>query len=128
MSVLPLVPVADLLSPAKPMKRPTEQRAKPIKRRELKNAALVDVVFMMLFFLVLFGCLWSRSVNGNYRLVAWTECGEVKPSATSPLRSRWRHVPGGFGHWWMRGGRDGLVYKAVIAPFEAGTIFVAWDQ
>ncbi len=31
------IPVTDLLNPAKARRRPTEQRAKPIRRRELKN-------------------------------------------------------------------------------------------
>jgi hypothetical protein len=32
-------PVTDLLDPAKASRRPTEQRANPVKRRELKKAA-----------------------------------------------------------------------------------------
>jgi hypothetical protein len=40
-------PVADLLNPAQASRRPTEQRAKTIKSRELKKAAReVDFVFI----------------------------------------------------------------------------------
>ena len=42
-----IVPVIELLNPAKPRKRLTEKRAKPIKTRGLKNAAdEVNFVFM----------------------------------------------------------------------------------
>ena len=53
MPVVAIIPVTDLLNPAKASRRPTEQRAKPIKRRELKKAAReVDSVFMdVTFFL-----------------------------------------------------------------------------
>jgi hypothetical protein len=45
--VVTAVAVTDLLNPAKARRRPTEQRANPIKRRELKKAAReVDFVFM----------------------------------------------------------------------------------
>src|SRR5205809_3453782 len=42
-----IVPVTDLLNPAKARRRPTEQRAKPTKTRELKKADReVDFVFI----------------------------------------------------------------------------------
>jgi hypothetical protein len=48
-----IVPVTDLLNPAKAKTRPTEQRAKPIKRRELKKADRdVDFVFTDVVFFV----------------------------------------------------------------------------
>jgi prolyl-tRNA editing enzyme YbaK/EbsC (Cys-tRNA(Pro) deacylase) len=51
--VVAIIPVTELLNPAKASRRPTEQRANPIKRRELKKAAReVEFVFMdVLFFL-----------------------------------------------------------------------------
>ena len=59
--VAAIVPVTDLLNPAKAMTRPTEQSAKPIKTRRLKNAAdEVSFVFkVVVFFLFVFGCSWS---------------------------------------------------------------------
>jgi phage terminase Nu1 subunit (DNA packaging protein) len=45
--VVATIPVTELLNPAKASRRPTEQRAKPIERRELKKAAReVEFVFM----------------------------------------------------------------------------------
>ena len=46
--VVAIIPVTDLLNPAKASRRPTEQRANPIKRRELKKAAReVEFVFFI---------------------------------------------------------------------------------
>jgi hypothetical protein len=65
--VVASIPVTDLLNPAKARRTPAEQRAKPIKRRELKNPLSprlrwagadceVEFVFIEIVFFV-FGCM-----------------------------------------------------------------------
>ena len=48
--VAAIVPLMDLPNPAKASTRPTEQRAKLVTILRLKNAALVDFVFMVVTF------------------------------------------------------------------------------
>ncbi len=63
-----IVSVTDSLNPAKAGRRPTEQRAKPIKTRELKKADReVDFVFIDVGFL-LFEVHGVGGLNQSYRL------------------------------------------------------------
>ena len=87
-----IVPVADLLNPAKAITRPPKQRAKPIKMRRLKNAALVDFVFMDVVSFYFGGGDHRRHDLVPVRVTVWGLSGALSVTLSSPEKFPVREV------------------------------------